>query len=95
MEGRESVGDAVINHLAQQGSRVEHLSLLEWETQPTVATLLHDQRYGGFCRTRTLPDPDFDRYIEQWRDWLIARYGSLDATLRHRQSFELYVLTLP
>ncbi len=93
--GRESVGAEVVHYLAQRGAGVEQLNLLAWETQPTVAAILHDQRYGGFCRTRTLPDPDFDRHIGQWRDWLITRYGSLDATLRHHQTFELYVLTLP
>jgi len=93
--GRESVGNAVVDYLTHQGASVERLALLSWETQPTVARMLHDQQYGGFLRTRTLPVADLARHIARWRDWLIARYGSLDATLTQRQHFEVYVLTLP
>lgn len=94
-QGRESIGAAVVDYLARQGASVQQRRLLDWQTQLSVAQMLHDHRYGGFCRTLTLPAADFDRHIVAWRDWLLGHYHSLDALLTRRQSFEVYILRLP
>lgn len=95
LANREAVGDEVIAYLVAGGAQVTHRTLLQWQTAPPVAQLLHDQQHAGFCRQLHLPPAELTRYIGRLQDWLFAQHGSLDAPLTRKVSFEVSIIELP
>lgn len=92
---REEIGVQVADYLVSKGATMQQVTLHLWESQPTAAQMLHDYRYGGFCRTLDLPAAAFDAYAATLKAWLVAQHGSLDAPLLRRQRFDAYVIRLP
>ena len=84
-------GKALQQELAQQGAKVEKITVVRWQQSQSVREIFAAFQAKSFGLCWLVSEADFERAIKEFQQWFQQRYQSFDAVVVNDFSFDIIV----
>lgn len=85
-------GAALQQELVQQGATVEKVTVLQWQQSQSVREIFAAFEAKSFGLCWLVAETDFERAIQEFKQWCRQRYQYLDAVVVNDFSFDMIVV---